>query len=82
MKKPIARNHPRSLAQDVVDQAPQLRKIYKLGSERINWYLFHCHGIKNLRIHCLPYSSSKRYFMRDQLGEEEVCIEGGNQGKA
>jgi hypothetical protein len=39
MKKPIARNHPRSLAQDVVDQAPQLRKIYKLGSERINWYL-------------------------------------------
>jgi len=34
-KKPIARNHPRSLAQDVVDKILHLRQIYKLGPERI-----------------------------------------------
>jgi transposase-like protein len=38
-KKPIARNHPRSLAQDVVDKILHLRQIYKLGPERITWYL-------------------------------------------
>ncbi len=37
-KKPVARNHPISSAQDVVDQILHLRKTYTLGSERITWY--------------------------------------------
>jgi transposase InsO family protein len=45
-KKPIARNHPRSLAQDVVDKILHLRQTYKLGPDRITWYLERYHGIK------------------------------------
>jgi len=45
-KKPIARNHPKSLAQDIVDQILHLRQTYKLGPERITWYLERYHGIK------------------------------------
>ena len=45
-KKPIAINHPRSLSQDVVDQILDLRQTYKLGPERITWYLERYHGIK------------------------------------
>lgn len=45
-KKPIAHNHPRSLKQDVVDQIFELRQTYKLGPERITWYLERYHGIK------------------------------------
>ena len=45
-KKPVALNHPRKLAQDVVDQILHLRQIYKLGPERITWYLERYHGVK------------------------------------
>jgi len=45
-KKPIAINHPGSLKQDVVDQILDLRQTYKLGPERITWYLERYHGIK------------------------------------
>ena len=45
-KKPIARNHPKSLSKDVVDKILDLRKIYELGPERITWYLERYHGIK------------------------------------
>jgi len=45
-KKSVARNHPRSLAQDVVDKILLLRQTYKLGPERITWYLERYHGIK------------------------------------
>ena len=45
-KKPVAQNHPRSLAQEVVDQILHLRQIYKLEPERITWYLERYHGIK------------------------------------
>ena len=45
-KKPIARNHPRSLTKDVVDKILDLRQTYKLGPERITWYLERYHGIK------------------------------------
>ena len=38
-KKPIANNHPRKLSQGVVDKILHLRKEYKLGPERIKWYL-------------------------------------------
>ena len=34
-KKPVARNHPRKLVQDVIDQILHLRQTYKLGPERI-----------------------------------------------
>jgi transposase InsO family protein len=44
-KKPIAINHPKSLSQDVVDRILELRKTYKLGPERITWYLERYHGI-------------------------------------
>ena len=43
-KKPIAHNHPKSLKQDVVDQILELRQTYKLGPERITWYLERYHG--------------------------------------
>ena len=45
-KKPIANNHPRKLSQGVVDKILYLRKDYKLGPERIKWYLERYHGIK------------------------------------
>jgi len=45
-KKPIANNHPRKLLQDAVDKILHLRKEYKLGPERIKWYLERYHGIK------------------------------------
>ena len=45
-KKPVARNHPRKLAQDVIEQILHLRQIYKLGPERITWYLERYHGVK------------------------------------
>ena len=45
-KKPIANNHPRKLSQEVVDKILYLRKEYKLGPERIKWYLERYHGIK------------------------------------
>jgi len=45
-KKPVAINHPRKLAQDVVDKILDLRQTYKLGPERITWYLERYHGIK------------------------------------
>jgi len=45
-KKTNAHNHPRSLKQDVVDQILELRRTYKLGPERITWYLERYHGIK------------------------------------
>ena len=45
-KKPVALNHPRKLAQDVVDQILHLRQIYKLGPERITWYLERYHSMK------------------------------------
>jgi transposase InsO family protein len=45
-KRPIAINHPRSISQDVVDKILHLRKTYKLGPERITWYLERYHGIK------------------------------------
>lgn len=45
-KKPVVLNHPRKLAQDVVDKILHLRQTYKLGPERIMWYLERYHGIK------------------------------------
>jgi len=44
-KSPIARSHPRSLSQEVVDKILELRRVYHLGSKRIHWYLQRYHGI-------------------------------------
>jgi len=45
-KKPIAKHHPDSLSQEVVDKILELRRVYNLGSRRIHWYLERYHGIK------------------------------------
>jgi len=45
-KKPIAQKHPRSLSQEAIDKILDLRQTYKLGPERITWYLQRYHGIK------------------------------------
>jgi len=45
-KKPIALNHPRQLSKEAVDKILHLRQEYKLGPERITWYLERYHGIK------------------------------------
>ena len=45
-KKPIAKSHPGSLSQEVVDKILELRRVYLLGSKRITWYLDRYHGIK------------------------------------
>ena len=44
-KKPIAKSHPGSLSQEVVDKILELRRVYFLGSRRITWYLERYHGI-------------------------------------
>jgi len=70
-KKPIALNHPRKLAPNVVDQILHLRTEYKLGPERITWYLERYHGIKTSvstvyrtlvrnDMRCLPKNSPRR----------------------
>jgi len=38
-KKPVVINNPHKLAQDAVDKILHLRQTYKLGPERIMWYL-------------------------------------------
>jgi len=45
-KKPIARNHPNKISQDIIDKVIELRTIYQLGSIRITWYLERYHNIK------------------------------------
>jgi transposase InsO family protein len=45
-KKPAVINNPHKLAQDAVDKILHLRQTYKLGPERIMWYLERYHGIK------------------------------------
>lgn len=42
----MARSHPGSLSQKVVDKILELRRVYLLGSKRIHWYLDRDHGIK------------------------------------
>ena len=70
-KKPIALNHPRKLVPNVVDQILHLRTEYKLGPERITWYLERYHGIKTSvstvyrtlvrnDMRCLPKNSPRR----------------------
>ena len=45
-KKPVVLNDPRRLSQEVVDRILHLRQTYKLGPERIMWYLERYHGIR------------------------------------
>ena len=44
-KKPIAHNHPKQIQPQVVEKVLQIRQLYKLGPERIMWYLERYHGI-------------------------------------
>ena len=45
-KKPIAKSHPRALHLDAVEKILELRKSYRMGPERITWYLARYHGIE------------------------------------
>jgi len=45
-KKPIAKNHPKKIPQEVVDKVIELRNNYQLGAIRITWYLERYHDIK------------------------------------
>ena len=60
-KKPIAYSHPRKLSQEVVDKILELRTTYKLGPERIKWYLERYHGIKVSESSTIPNSHSSWY---------------------
>ena len=60
-QKPGDRHHPGKLSQEVVDKILELRKIYKLGSIRITWYLDRYHGIKTSE------SSVRRILVRYKL---------------
>ena len=44
-KKPIPKSHPNQLSQDVVNKILEIREEYKLGPQRIAWYLERYHGI-------------------------------------
>jgi len=46
-KKPVARNHPRSLAKDVVDKILHLRQTYKLGPRESPGTLSATMGLKH-----------------------------------
>ena len=61
-KKPVVLNNPRKLAQDVVDKILHLRQTYKLGPERIMWYLERYHGIKTSE------STVSRTLVRNGMG--------------
>jgi len=45
-KRPIAKSHPRALPQETVEKILDLRKTYRMGPERIAWYLARYHGIE------------------------------------
>jgi len=60
-KKPIARNHPNRIQQDVIDKILHLRTKYHLGPQRIVWYLERYHGIH------VSQSSVSRILIRNDL---------------
>jgi len=60
-RKPIARNHPNRIQQDVIDKILHLRTTYHLGPQRIVWYLERYHGIR------VSGSSVSRILVRNNL---------------
>ena len=44
-KKPIAYNFPNQIKKEVVEKVLELRKVHKLGTWRIKWYLERYHDI-------------------------------------
>ena len=47
-KRPVARSHPRTTRQEVVEQVLHLRRTYHLGPKRIVWYLARYQGRERL----------------------------------
>ncbi len=45
-KKPVAKNYPNKVPQEVIEKVIELRTVYQLGSIRITWYLERYHDIK------------------------------------
>lgn len=60
-KKPIAWSHPKKLSDEVVSKILDLRVTYKLGPERIKWYLERYHGIN------ISESSVSRTLVRNKM---------------
>jgi hypothetical protein len=84
-KRPVARNHPRKLAQEVVDKILHLRQTYRLGPERITWYLERYHGIKTSEssvcrtlvrngMRRLPKSAPVELFTLDGMPKKSLAI--------
>jgi transposase InsO family protein len=44
-KKPIARHHPNTTPQELVDKILHIRRAYHMGPQRIVWYLERYHGV-------------------------------------
>lgn len=45
-RKPVFKNHPRKIPQEVIERVIELIIVYQLGSIRITWYLERYHDIK------------------------------------
>jgi len=60
-RKPIAKDHPRRVPEQVVERVLELRTKYHLGQQRIVWYLERYHGIR------IGQSSVHRILIRNGL---------------
>jgi len=60
-RKPIARDHPKRIPESTVDKVLELRRTYRLGPQRIVWYLDRYHGIT------IAFSSVCRILVRHGL---------------
>ena len=60
-RRPIARKHPRAIAQETINKVLDLRTKYHLGPQRIVWYMERYHGIR------IGFSSVYRILVRHGL---------------
>ena len=58
-RKPIAKDHPRRIPESTVAKVLELRQSYRLGPQRIVWYMERYHGIK------IAFSSVYRILVRN-----------------
>ncbi len=57
-RKPIAKNHPRRIPETTIAKVLETRQSYRLGPQRIVWYLERYHGIR------IAFSSVYRILVR------------------
>jgi len=58
-RKPIAKDHPRRIPETTIAKVLELRQSYRLGPQRIVWYLERYHGIR------IAFSSVYRILVRN-----------------